>query len=258
MRLFIGRAVGHQNLGDFYRGRIHEDPLCQLVHWNVTLRKGMSNRQNWINLIWNHWITWDVSSCVEIFHTTSPWPLDLVPRNLAVPCNSCLIPRNTNSLDLLVLLLNLFSICLRVGVQPWLAILQGLGMVERPCFQGGICMWNRWILFIYSGESQENPRSRSSNLNMYPPTPLPMCPTYSSSETFCFDPTKSYNTGLKKRFTLSSNVQNLLLLFGVHLLAQTLVVPGAFGSRSHRMDVAIEGIPQVLTGIMDDQIFMYK
>ena len=151
--------------------------------------------------------------------------LDLVRWTLAVPCKSFLITRNTNSFDLLVLLLNLFSICFRVGIQPWLAILQSLGMVEPPWF--------------------------------YPPIPLPtVCPT-NTSKTFLLWPQPKANTELKKtRITVSSNVQNLLLLFGVHLLAQTLVVPGAFGSRSHRMDVAIEGIPEVLTGIMEDQIFV--
>ena len=90
--------------------------------------------------------------------------LDLVRWNLAVPCNSFLIPRNTNSFDLLVLLLNLFSICFRVGIQPWLAILQSLGMV-------GICTHPSPFQNSVSNKYQQN--------------------------TFCFDPNQKL--GLKKR-----------------------------------------------------------
>ena len=93
---------------------------CQLVHWTLPSAKGCQIDR--IGYIWSEII----ESLTRIF-------LDLVRWNLAVPCNSFLIPRNTNSFDLLVLLLNLFSICFRVGVQPWLAILQSLGMVESPC-----------------------------------------------------------------------------------------------------------------------------
>lgn len=157
--------------------------------------------------------------------------LDLVPWNLAVPCKSFLIPTNTNSFDLLVLLLNLFSICFRVGVQPWLAILQSLGMVEPPVNLKEIQAVTT-VIWICTHPSR-----------------FPQCVQQIPAKPSALTPSRVEKT----RITVSSNVQNLLLLFRVHLLAQTFVVPGAFGSRSHRMDVAIEGIPQVLTVITEDQ-----
>lgn len=42
---------------------------------------------------------------------------------------------------------------------------------------------------------------------------------------------------------VARNVQNGLLLIGVHLFAKAFVVPRAFCGRSHRMDVAVEGVP---------------
>merc|ERR1719215_2096746 len=51
--------------------------------------------------------------------------------------------------------------------------------------------------------------------------------------------------GVQPGLTILQRVQDLLLLVGVHLLAQALVVTRALGGGPHAVDVAIEGVLRV-------------
>mmetsp|Transcript_24124 Transcript_24124/g.50078 ORF Transcript_24124/g.50078 Transcript_24124/m.50078 type:complete len:209 (-) Transcript_24124:106-732(-) len=53
--------------------------------------------------------------------------------------------------------------------------------------------------------------------------------------------------GIQPRLAILQSVQNGLLLIGVHLFAKAFVVPRAFCGRSHRMDVAVEGVLRINT-----------
>ena len=120
---------------------------------------------------------------------------------------------SADSLDLLMLLLDFLCIGLRVRVQPRLAILQSLR----------------------NGNLDE--QLPATQEKQQPSVTTTIAITQSESNSHRLIASSAPKCG-------SRNVQNGLLLIGVHLFAEALVVPRAFGGRSHRMDVAVEGVPR--------------